>query len=192
MRHFLITLTLPAALLAACGGADSYDAVDADDVAVVGADQTPTTTVLDTDDVAETVEDRRAENMVGTWMQDTNFTMTAAGQTFTIMNGEVEYDADGTSEIEAMLIIDGLPDGENSYRIELDGTYALQGSALTETFTEAEVEPVVANAKTRTIATAIEQALAASGTTESVVVRADEDVLVRRVDALGATLRYTR
>lgn len=189
MRRALIALSLPALLLAACGGADSYDA---DDIDVVGAAETPTTTVLDTQEVADAVEDRRGSRMIGEWTQDTNITMSAAGQSFTIMNGQVEYERDGTSSIEAMLVVDGLPDGENSYRIELDGTYVLNGSELTETFTGAEVEPVMASAKTRTIAAAIQTALAAAGPTSSVVVRADEDMLVRRVDALGATLRYTR
>lgn len=175
-----LTLLLGASLLAACGDSatDTYNDVET-------VDPVPAATVEDT--TAATA----AELMIGEWNQETPFTMTVGDNSFTIMNGEAEYDADGTSEIEAMLIVGGLADGENSYEIELDGTYSLSGDTLTETFTAAEVEPVSANDTTRAVAQAIEDALGTAGTTTSTVVSIDDAMLVRTVPGLGE-LRYSR
>ncbi|MGB6229709.1 MAG: hypothetical protein WBF53_06230 [Litorimonas sp.] len=179
MRPLALTLMLSAsAALAACGGSTEPETVDP--------------VVVAENDVVETVDTMTpAQMMVGEWNQETAFEMTSSEYGFTIMNGEVEYDADGTSEIEAMLIVNGLEDGENSYEIDLDGTYTLSGETLTERFTAAEVEPVTANDKTRTIAQAIEDALAGAGETTSTVVSIDETTLVRRVPGLGE-LRYSK
>ncbi|MGB3455146.1 MAG: hypothetical protein WBG08_11060 [Litorimonas sp.] len=185
MRALTLPLLLSTGLLVACGGTDTPETIAVDDDATVVVD-TDLNASADMDDTMTA-----AELMIGEWNQETSFEMTVGGNTFTIMNGEAEYETDGTSEIEAMLIVSGQPDGQNSYEIDLDGTYVLTGDTLTERFTAAEVEPVVANDTTRAIAAAIQEALAGTGPTSSTVVSIDEDMLIRRVEGLGE-LRYSR
>ncbi|MEM7728050.1 MAG: hypothetical protein AAF311_02125 [Pseudomonadota bacterium] len=188
MRTLALPLLLSTGLLVACGGTDTPEPVILDDDATVVVDTDLDTAEADMD-VEETMS--AAEMMIGEWNQETPFEMTVGDNSFTIMNGEAEYEADGTSEIEAMLIVSGQPDGQNSYEIDLDGTYELNGDVLTERFTSAEVEPVVSDDTTRMIAQAIQAALAGTGPTSSTVVSIDEDMLVRRVEGLGE-LRYSR
>ena len=132
-----------------------------------------------------------AQMMVGDWSQETPFEMTSGDQTFTIMNGWIEYDDDGTSEVDAMLVVDGQPDTSSNYRIEIEGFYTLVGDALTETFTSAEVEPVINNDTSQTIAAAIEDALEMAGATPSIVDRVDEQMLIKDVEGIGQ-IRYSR
>ena len=197
--RFALSAVLAASLLAACGGSDDA-ARDVRDTADRVAADTERMTERAGDSM-ERMADRASDTaadmaqaarlMVGEWNQDTNIAMSAAGQSFTIMNGTADYDADGTSEIEAMLVVDGLPGNENTYRIELDGEYTLNGKRLTERFTAAEVTPINATAKTNTIAKAIQTALGGAGETTSTVVSIDDGVLVRNVPGVGE-LRYTK
>ena len=180
--RFMISALLGASLLAACGGNDTVDD------AVRDVDRAAERTVDRVDAAADRAADAM-RMMVGEWNQETPFEMSAAGQTFTIMNGEAEYNADGTSEIEAMLVVAGLPDGENTFEIELDGTYSLNGNTLTERFTGAEVEPV--GSASSAAADAIQKALAGAGTTTSTVTSIDDGMLVRNVPGIGE-LRYSK
>jgi hypothetical protein len=186
MRTFSTSLALlmGTSLLVACGGADTTS-----ETTPVTTDTTLSAPVADTP--VQTAQTDYAELMAGEWKQQTSFSMTAGDQAFTIMNGETEYDADGTFETEAMLIVDGLDGGVNSYEIELDGTWSLAGDQLSETFTAAEVDAVVDNETTASVADAIRSALGGAGTTTSTVVSINDDMIVRDVPGVGE-LTYTR
>lgn len=187
MTRLALTLLLSAGALSACG--DTTPPPPAEPVATVS---TPEPDMDRTRvEVPTQVVSMDAQMLVGEWTQETPFEMTSGDRSFTIMNGWVEYDEDGTSEIDAMLIVDGQPDGANSYRIEIEGFYTLVGDALTETFTEAEVEPITASDTTNTIADSIEDALEMAGATPSILVSVDEDMLVKDVEGIGE-IRYTR
>jgi hypothetical protein len=136
-------------------------------------------------------EPTAAELLAGTWKQETPFQMRSNRQTFTIMNGEVEYAPDGTSEIEAVLVVDGQPDGRNTYELEMDSRWTLADGAMTETFTDVEVEPVGQSERAEDIALAVQKALDDAGPTPSTIVSLTDDALLREVGDLGQIL-YSR
>ena len=183
MRRLALTLLLSAGALSACSD-------NATSPVETVTTTEPETQQYSTDTSAEIVS-MDAQMIVGEWSQETPFEMTSDDQTFTIMNGWVEYDDDGESEIDAMLVVDGQPDGMNSYRIEIEGFYTVVGDALTETFTSAEVEPVSDSETTRAIAESIENAIEIAGATPSIISSINDTMLVKDVEGIGE-IRYTK
>lgn len=134
----------------------------------------------------------QAELLLGEWDQTTPITISQDGQDVMISEGEIEFDADGTSEGKALMTITTIPTEINAFRLEGESSYTLAGNMLTETLTRGTVTPVGDADQAVQIADLIQAGMMQAPVTQTTILSLDKDTLVIRENESGAEITYKR
>lgn len=130
--------------------------------------------------------------LIGEWDQVDPVTVTQNGQSMTMSAGEMDFEANGTTESEGVLNFDGQPQAVAAYRLEGTGTYTLSGTTISQTLNAIDVVPVDDNPQSQQMAQGLANMMGAVGTSTLEIVRIDDDMLELRDPTTGVTTLYQR
>lgn len=127
--------------------------------------------------------------LVGTWVQDG---VAQADPSLSVDNAVITYQADGTSQFNAVMTVtenDGIPE---RFSIAADVAWTLEETVLTRTLQDVRITPDISTPDAETLARVLEEAYRASPPGRLIIEQLDETNLVLLDADLGSTLTYSR
>lgn len=139
-------------------------------------------------DTPQTPEDM----ILGEWEQSAPISMTQQGQTIIFTDGELEYKKDGTTDGENVMTLQGVPEAMASYKMDVQGTYVIDGDVITDTMSGGTVTPMGDSDEAAQLASQMQAMLTQTPPSKSTIVTLTEDTLVLREMTTGTEITYKR
>ena len=130
--------------------------------------------------------------LIGTWQQQGE--IPSADGSVVLSEGTVSYAADGTSRMDAVMVVNAppLPATDQRYRMRADVTWTLDETVLTRSLGTITLSPETETEQSRDIAAQYQAALNASPPARYIVEQLDDSSMALLDPDNGNTIRYKR